>query len=362
MMIVTIPINIMPTMRNFVNVGQALFAIEVHNGKTIVYDCGGEHPLVVNAVLPYVLDKNSVIDILFISHYDKDHINGIQYLIRHCNIKHVILPMVEEPFKLMPLLDNRDSSFIYRFIMDAATAIHNEINRLRETQPNRDIILPKIHYVLPANEDRMRDYTEESIPIDALPDGSNIPSGRAIRINDIDDWIYLPFNRATMLQKAWERFLDFLGIPIGCNCIDFISGWRPYWLRGRKNDVKNAWSHATGIAAEEINDFSMTLYSGPVKKDHKIGCLFTGDYNAKRYIDLLMQFYVNVWDNINVVQIPHHGSIRNFHDQLIVHGAIHVIPNKEHPYRQTEVNYEAVRNQIEKMREIAVGTWQEPLK
>ena len=361
-MIICDSIGHMSTKRNFVNVGQALFAIEEHNGKTIVYDCGGEHPLIVNAVLPYVLDKNSVIEILFISHYDKDHINGIQYLIRHCNIKHVVLPMVEEPFKLMPLLDNRNTSFTYRFILDAATAIHNEMNRLREIQPNRDIIHPKIHYVLPAHEDGMIGYAEEGIPIDTLPDGSNIPSGRAIRINNIDDWIYLPFNRATMLQSAWERFLSFLGMPIECNCMDFIYGWRPYWLRGRKNDVKNAWSHATGIAAEEINDFSMTLYSGPAKKTNKIGCLFTGDYNAKRYIDLLTRFYASVWDNINVVQVPHHGSIRNFHNQLIVHGATHVIPNKEKPYKQTEVNYEAVRNQIEWMRELVVGTWQEPLK
>ena len=52
----------------------------------------------------------------------------------------------------------------------------------------------------------------------------------------------------------------------------------------------------------------------------------------------------------------------DFHNQLIVHGATHVIPNKEKPYKQTEVNYEAVRNQIEWMRELVVGTWQEPLK
>ena len=104
MMIVTIPINIMPTMRNFVNVGQALFAIEVHNGKTIVYDCGGESSLIVASVLPYILKTNSTIDILFISHYDYDHINGVQYLLRHCNVRHIVLPMVDEPFKFLPLI------------------------------------------------------------------------------------------------------------------------------------------------------------------------------------------------------------------------------------------------------------------
>ena len=48
--------------RNFVNVGQALFAIEERNGKTIVYDCGGEAPQVIPAVLPYVLKENSAIE------------------------------------------------------------------------------------------------------------------------------------------------------------------------------------------------------------------------------------------------------------------------------------------------------------
>ena len=73
------------------------------NGKTynVVYDCGGTTSYKVNRNKPILeveiktfYGKNENIDLLFISHFDYDHVNGLKYLKDHCNIKRVIMPLI----------------------------------------------------------------------------------------------------------------------------------------------------------------------------------------------------------------------------------------------------------------------------
>ena len=65
--------------RTFYSVGQALFCRETVNNRTIVYDCGGQTKPIVKRVIfsEYPHKGASTIDALFISHYDRDHINGV---------------------------------------------------------------------------------------------------------------------------------------------------------------------------------------------------------------------------------------------------------------------------------------------
>ena len=70
----------------------------------------------------------------------------------------------------------------------------------------------------------------------------------------------------------------------------------------------------------EKNKYSLCCYSG-LKNDRasvKIGCLYTGDYNAKDEIDSLLKFYDKYKKNVGIVQIPHHGSYENYTDKLIL--------------------------------------------
>lgn len=366
---INMPINIAPTTRNFVNVGQALFAIEEHNGKTIVYDCGGESRLIVAAVLPYILRKNSVIDILFISHYDNDHINGVQYLLHHCHIRHIVLPMVEEEHKLFAALSMPDSSFAYKFTLNPSQTISEEIYAMRDNG-DRDKVPPRIHFVNTAEHSYGDANISEPMSIDDFENNQNIPENKAICIEaPNDDWIYLPFNRKVMTSNQWEDFLSFLHLPLTAKSDDIIAYWKEHWIDERlyekpirfpyerRHPLKDAWQVATGIPYRDINEYSMTLYSGPSRNIGTYGCLYTGDYNAKKYITELYNFYIRLWGNIKVIQIPHHGSINNFDNQLIIHDAIHVIPNKEAPYRQSDVRYQTVWDLIENKGEKVVGAW-----
>lgn len=370
----------MSVKRNFVNVGQALFAIEERNGKTIVYDCGGEAPQVIPAVLPYVLKENSVIDILFISHYDKDHINGIQHLLMHCSVRHIVLPMLEHACRFIPLLNMPYYSFEYKFTINPQMAIQDTFEFLRSPlgrhdgeYRDREFIEPQIHYVEKSDEGDNDVNLERPVLIDDLRKGQTISSRGAIRIDSLDDWVYLPYNRRLMTQNEEREFFDILGVPYGCSDDESLYHWQHNWPNAKlgmpfghhnyynRNLIKEAWYIATHISLKEINDFSMTLYSGHAYINAKEGCLYTGDYNAKKHMNELIRYYNPIWNKICVVQVPHHGSRNNFDNRLIIPSATHVISNKEFPYRSSDVKYQNVWDEIRHSGEEVVGTWQEPL-
>ncbi|MGL5965431.1 MAG: hypothetical protein ACRCZ2_13700, partial [Fusobacteriaceae bacterium] len=67
------------------------------------------------------------------------------------------------------------------------------------------------------------------------------------------------------------------------------------------------------------NEYSLCVYSGFEinSSDWKVGCLYTGDYDAKNKIVELKQAYSNYIKKIGIIQIPHHGSFENYTDDLI---------------------------------------------
>lgn len=87
-------------------VGQGAFYSEhfiLKNGKevNVVYDCGADQPwndALEREISHFYECKNNIIDALFISHFDQDHVNGIHDLVnkRGIQIKKVILPVLEK--------------------------------------------------------------------------------------------------------------------------------------------------------------------------------------------------------------------------------------------------------------------------
>ena len=97
--------------RNHYPVGQGFFSsqqISYGDEKyTCVYDCGsvskgGSHPL--DKYVDYLRDTTEVIDLLVISHFDNDHINGIKKLVGKFNINKIVIPYLSTFEKLLLLL------------------------------------------------------------------------------------------------------------------------------------------------------------------------------------------------------------------------------------------------------------------
>ena len=88
--------------RLFLPVGQGAFYCEKFSeedfcGKVnVVYDCGSLSGLsLLKAEIERVFDHGEIIDALFLSHLHEDHINGLPFLMKRCQVKRVYLPMVD---------------------------------------------------------------------------------------------------------------------------------------------------------------------------------------------------------------------------------------------------------------------------
>ena len=88
--------------RTFHPVGQGAFCTELlasenGNGFRVVYDCGtktSEKQVAPGAIIQDAFENDDPIDILFISHFDKDHVSMIGELCNRHVIKRVVLPLL----------------------------------------------------------------------------------------------------------------------------------------------------------------------------------------------------------------------------------------------------------------------------
>ena len=66
-----------------------------------VYDCGSRNETALEKEINNVFDENETIDLLFISHFDYDHVNGIKHLLNQCHVEAVALPYLEDCEKIL---------------------------------------------------------------------------------------------------------------------------------------------------------------------------------------------------------------------------------------------------------------------
>ena len=326
----------------------------------VVYDCGGKNTQVVNNVINQTIKKDRIIDALFISHYDSDHINGVQHLLKRCHVKHLFLPCQEKAIELVLSIMNQRN----KIGPSVLEFYQNPTETIKTSWEIKEV--PKITYVNPREDNDKsieNQLDEDEIDIDNIPD--RIKSGTIIKLPIPHDccWRLIPFNRRVMTDKEWGNFINLLGISNGTNKVkvdDVLNAWKHKKIKLtsrtketscstiREYSIKDAFIKAIGFV--DINELSMVLYSGPIRecgincidfpchchsfhlcplgfnKKYRLGCLYTGDYNAKQYFNDLKMNYQQVWDNIGIIQIPHHGSFNNYSDNLVIPMAYHVIP------------------------------------
>jgi len=312
--------------RIFHPIGQGAFYSERHTSCNIniVYDCGTTNPrlLAKQKVISQSFRKDDVIHILFISHFDKDHISLIDTLKKAVKkIERVVLPLLHDEQKIF--LSN-----IYKALGQSRLAkLVSDPNEFfgRETQiigvrPSSDTEIGEIPSlnVLEINETR-----------------TEIQSGTPLTISSLNDWVYIPFNyQYKTRSNEFQNKLHNEGIDVGKLKTD-----PDYLLYGitdiEKKKIIGVYK-GKGVSGN-INENSMFLYSGPsCEKDlhkhswirgdyrcdlfrcyvnidshsHRVACLYTGDGDLNK-VDI-RKIYRRYWDLIGTIQIPHHGSGKSF--------------------------------------------------
>lgn len=329
----------MKVIRHIHPIGQGAFYTErfVNDDNTtlanVVYDCGCGINLSQNIkaekLISATFDKEDTIDVLFISHFDADHVNGVKSLMkRKVKIKFVVMPFVApEEIELVEILvDNEE---LKRFVKTPESFFSQEtiiikVNYIRDNEIEKDA--DPIYL-----EEYERHLRKEGVYY-------HLDSFQSIKIKSIKSWIYIPFNfDCNRRIKVFKEKLKISNIEL-TNDISIFDKYNA-------SDIKKIYEQVKGKA----NGNSLGVYSGFYNEHDKCkinncyitnsyslffykkmrmfnsvaysGCLYLGDSNLNENDEngFKLDYYLNNANSIKkylskicLIQIPHHGSIDSF--------------------------------------------------
>lgn len=334
--------------RTFHTVGQGAFYSEVFNndnGKRfiVVYDCGS-YSIGAKTLSPKPNIKlqtkiksdlgSPEVDILFISHFDTDHINGCQFL----NPRVVIIPYLEkEQINFLSAVNQIiDGDLQIGILLHPENYFSNaKIIRVRSTQNLEEIDEDFINIDLNSDIDLQRLFLKEEIK-----------SGQIIRLNNcVPIWEYLPYNPYwEILSPNFKQILKDLNLKYE----ELSKEDNGVYIKSNLKKIRDAYDRL----GNNKNKHSLIVYSGPLESfrsrlifnNHKCfscdpdcllcrfhkycrllydkqACIYFGDITVND--KLIKNFYEGLnkkggskkedcnksrLEKVGTIQIPHHGS------------------------------------------------------
>lgn len=284
--------------RKFHPVGHGAFYTEKFNIKgkgtyNIIYDCGTSGPVdLINDIITKEFPQDTIIDCLIISHFHKDHINGIPFLHERCKIKKVVIPLLDNAAKTLAIVEDLDKDFDY------------------------DVVLESLIY------DSRIYFGERAQVVEIAPTdqqtGGDANSGDDVSV--VDAWHFFPYNH--QLTTRLDQFKRALG-TLTIDEIKSIEEIRRHWKKiiDAYDSIRGNPNNNSMILLSIPNNDEMKVETIVDKKKHgsvKAGCLYMGDISMKAARirnDVLnkLEKYKNL---IGTLQVPHHGAKGNFHKRV----------------------------------------------
>ncbi len=333
-------------------VGQGgMFSGQLQEGNSVlrwVYDCGSNQQDRLNEEILSVAAQG-MIDLLFLSHLDSDHVNGVDRLLAATSVAEVVLPYLSAAeFALAVVQDvvtGGLSGTFLEFVADPAkwligrgvstvsfirtTAEDQPLGEWRIPEPKREDDTRRLKVQWPAAA-----VTKRAVKTATVQD---IAAGAVASISTNGakvDWLLVPYAHKPSKQqmKDFNRALECC-FGKGLTRSAIVRHARDENGRVKlKECYHQLWS--------DHNKVSMSLYAGPQTSPHitslqlpfsqwrrgasaapraEVGWLMTGDADLAscRRLDALLSYYRPVRDRVSVLVLPHHGSALSFHWDLV---------------------------------------------
>ena len=250
-------------------IGQGAFYTESiktngHN-YNVIYDCGSGNskntPKRLKQDIRSFYNPDDVIDLLFISHFDNDHINGISELKKRTSkIRNIVVPLIEDQDFWYYQIENPNFESFYNSLHEIADSVYK---------------------VKPYNEDDEENNTPINLSENYRVDKTvNCTTGFEL-VPQID-WCYITFNYDKQIRlKKLQQELAIKGITE-----DILKqGWDA--IEKHLPIIKQAYKK---VASDGANNSSLIVYSGGVHND----------YNCRRY--LMCQRNCHCFDRFDYIE------------------------------------------------------------
>lgn len=342
---------------DFHNVGQGLFYTGKINDFNFVFDCGSKTKIeflnkaIKNYKVETLKDSTIDIDILVISHFDNDHINGLDYLLKDAGVEYAIIPYCSPLEKLILASTNANSPLIYfEFLVDPVDFLlkrgvkkvllvtgsgdiypNNNIYQNNNRDSNKDPINLEYYKHIYKNKDELEIVGAESI-------NDTLKNAYSKGEDFFDYWQFKHFYHEMKFNED-----EFRGCLADRN-ISFHNGANlQKYIRNPDTRKKIKECYKKAINGNKLNLTSLAMYHGPIglytKKEYgisssnlslsgfnpisqkdeekRIGHLLTGDINFKINCDELIEYFKDERDQTALIQIPHHGSLGNWKKTIL---------------------------------------------
>ncbi|MDV6315724.1 MBL fold metallo-hydrolase [Idiomarina sp. HP20-50] len=325
----------------FNNVGQGLFA-EVYLGDDsgsefrIVYDCGtsNRQQVVQDAISASThRAKNRPIDLLVISHFDRDHISGVIDLIRAQQVRAIMLPKFSYILRVAfaSLKDNSE-----RLNSDVREVLENPVSKLSKIHQQRHDTESPRFILVGAEEGYEFPFNNSDNSILRELDVVTIPSGKPERVDikpqaaETEVFEIIPYVDDRVVLNKLKTF----ELKAGQEVSKLLGNGDKLEKQHALNNLKDLYTQTFGGSAYRKNVISLFLCIGPLRNQRntstltysyrdkkqetvvsdiqqRSNILFTGDgflNTLTRWNALVSEMTQARLDKVAIFQVMHHGS------------------------------------------------------